>query len=159
MILLAPIVPLGLGAGRIGNFIGGELYGRPTDVPWAMIFPTDPLQVPRHPSQLYQAFLEGFVLFVILWVFSSKKRPAPAVAGLFCAVYAVFRFLVEFVRQPDSHIGFDFFGWMTRGQILSIPMLMLGIGFIVYAYVFANVDNQPQTVKPTKSSSKKKRKR
>lgn len=129
----APMVPIGLLTGRLGNFIGGELWGRVTDVPWAMVFPKGgPL--PRHPSQLYEMALEGFVLFIILWFYSRKPRPAMAVSGLFLIGYGVFRFLVEFVREPDSHIGFDILGWMTRGQILCVPMIVFGAALMVFAY-------------------------
>ena len=130
---VAPMVPLGLGFGRIGNFIGQELWGRPTDGPWGMIFPMDPAQLSRHPSQLYQAFLEGLVLFAVLIWFSRKPRPAGMISGLFLSLYGLFRFLVEFVREPDAHIGFDMLGWMTRGQLLSLPMVAAGLGLIVYA--------------------------
>ncbi|EAT11040.1 prolipoprotein diacylglyceryl transferase [Bermanella marisrubri] len=129
----APMVPIGLFFGRIGNFIGGELWGRVSDAPWAMVFPKGgPL--PRHPSQLYEAFLEGLVLFLILWIYSRKPRPTMAVSGLFLVGYGVFRFAVEFVRQPDSHIGMDLFGWMTRGQILCVPMVLFGLAIIYLAY-------------------------
>lgn len=131
----APIAPLGLGAVRIGNFIGGELYGRVTDVPWAMIFPYSD-QLPRHPSQLYQAFLEGLVLFVIIWVFTSKPRPAKSASGLFLLCYGVFRFVIEFVREPDAHIGFLVGGWLTMGQLLTLPMIIIGLALIVWAYRF-----------------------
>ncbi|SHF86813.1 phosphatidylglycerol:prolipoprotein diacylglycerol transferase [Microbulbifer donghaiensis] len=131
---VAPLVPIGLGLGRIGNFIGQELWGRPTDVPWGMVFPRDPELLVRHPSQLYQAFLEGLVLFAVLWWFSSKPRPRLAVGGLFVTLYGVFRFLVEFVREPDGHIGYDLFGWMTRGQLLSLPMIVAGIVLLVWSY-------------------------
>jgi phosphatidylglycerol---prolipoprotein diacylglyceryl transferase len=131
---VAPMVPLGLGFGRLGNFIGQELWGRATDVSWGMVFPRDPLGLTRHPSQLYQAFLEGLVLFTVLLWFSSKPRPRGAVGGLFLLLYGCFRFSVEFVREPDSHIGFDILGWMTRGQMLSLPMILAGIGFLIWAY-------------------------
>lgn len=131
---IAPLVPLGLGFGRLGNFIGQELWGRATDVSWAMVFPKDPLQLTRHPSQLYQAALEGLVLFVVLMWFSAKPRPRMAVSGLFLFLYGSFRFLVEFFREPDSFIGFDAFGWMTRGQLLSSPMILLGLVLLVLAY-------------------------
>ncbi|HPE61334.1 MAG TPA: prolipoprotein diacylglyceryl transferase [Thiolinea sp.] len=127
---VAPLIPVGLGAGRIGNFINGELWGRPTDLPWGMVFPMMD-STPRHPSQLYQAFLEGLVLFVILWWFSRKPRPAGSVAGLFLVLYALFRILVEFVREPDKGLGFVAFGWMTQGQLLSLPMMALGL-FIIW---------------------------
>jgi phosphatidylglycerol:prolipoprotein diacylglycerol transferase len=130
---IAPLVPVGLGAGRIGNFINGELWGRPTDLPWGMVFPfVDPL--PRHPSMLYEALLEGLVLFVILWVYSRRPRPTMAVSGLFLLCYGVFRFLVEFVRQPDAQIGYLAFDWLTMGHVLSLPMIVLGAAFLIYAY-------------------------
>lgn len=131
---VAPLVPLGLGFGRLGNFIGQELWGRATDVSWGMVFPKDPEALVRHPSQLYQAALEGLVLFLVLLWFSSKPRPRMAVSGLFLALYGCFRFVVEFVREPDNHIGFDLLGWMTRGQLLSIPMIALGLLLLVLAY-------------------------
>lgn len=131
---LAPVVPLGLAFGRIGNFIGGELYGRAGDVPWAMVFPTDPEQIARHPSQLYQAGLEGLTLFLVLMWFGRKPRPRFAVSGLFALGYGIFRFIAEFFRQPDAHLGFDLFDWMTRGQLLSLPMILIGMGMLVYAY-------------------------
>ena len=131
---IAPIVPLGLGFGRIGNFIGGELWGRPTDLPWGMVFPhVDDLA--RHPSQLYQAFLEGILLFSIVFWFSAKPRPRMAVSALFLIFYGSFRFLVEFVRQPDAHIPELLLGWMTRGQLLSIPMVILGMLIFIFAYM------------------------
>lgn len=130
---IVPVVPLGLGAGRIGNFINGELWGRVSDVPWAMVFPSGgPL--PRHPSQLYEFFLEGVLLFLILWIYSRKERPPYAVSGLFLLLYGVFRWSVEFFRQPDAQIGFVAFDWLTRGQLLSIPMIVIGGLLIVFAY-------------------------
>ena len=136
---VAPLVTIGLGAGRIGNFINGELWGRATDPNawWAMVFPhVDSLA--RHPSQLYQAFLEGAVLFVVLWLFSRRPRPAGSVSGLFLIGYGLFRFLVEFVREPDrdasGQIKFLLFDWMTMGQLLSLPMILFGIALIVWAY-------------------------
>jgi phosphatidylglycerol:prolipoprotein diacylglycerol transferase len=131
---VAPLVPIGLGLGRIGNFIGQELWGRVADVPWAMVFSADPSGLPRHPSQLYQAGLEGVLLFVVLWWYSSSPRPRWAVGGLFVTLYGCFRFIVEFFRQPDSHIGFDLLGWLTRGQLLSLPMIVGGIALMVWAY-------------------------
>jgi phosphatidylglycerol:prolipoprotein diacylglycerol transferase len=122
---IAPIAPIGLGAGRIGNFINSELWGRPTDVPWAMIFPNGGL-IPRHPSQLYESFLEGFVLFVILWIYSSKPRPTMACTGLAILLYGCFRFFVEFYRMPDAHLGFVVLNWVTMGQVLSAPMIIIG---------------------------------
>lgn len=131
---VAVLTPVGLGLGRLGNFIGQELWGRPTDVPWAMVFPRDPLQLPRHPSQLYQFALEGMLLFIVLYLFSRRPRPAGAVGGLFCLGYGVLRFFVEFFREPDAHIGFQAFGWLTRGQLLCVPMMAVGIFLLWYAY-------------------------
>ncbi len=129
----APIVPIGLGAGRIGNFIGGELWGRVTDGPWGMIFPNGGPD-PRHPSQLYQAALEGVALFTILWLFSRTNRPKYAVSGMFALWYGIFRFIVEFVRQPDSHLGFIAFNWLTMGQLLSLPLIAVGMFLLFIAY-------------------------
>lgn len=128
----APWAPIGLGLGRIGNFINGELWGRATspDAPWAVIVEG----IPRHPSQLYEAFLEGVVLFVALFVFSAKPRPTMAVSGLFLTLYGVFRILVEFVRLPDEHIGYLALGWLTLGQALSAPMVIAGVALLVMAY-------------------------
>ncbi|MGV6808282.1 MAG: prolipoprotein diacylglyceryl transferase [bacterium] len=130
---IAPLVPIGLGAGRIGNFINGNLWGTVTDVPWAMVFPNGGAE-PRHPSQLYQMALEGIALFIILWLFSRKPRPTGAVAGLFLMCYAFFRIIIEFVRVPDAQLGYIAFGWVTQGQLLSLPMLALGIFLFTYAY-------------------------
>jgi len=145
MDFVAPLIPLGLGFGRIGNFIGAELWGKYTQAGWGVIFPTDPAfknwtseqlqsqyaagaldQFARHPSQLYQAFLEGVLMFSILWWFSSKPRPRYAVSGMFALLYGVFRFLVEFVRVPDEgkYVAWE---WLTKGQILSIPLILFGI--------------------------------
>ena len=142
MDFIAPLVPIGLGAGRIGNFINAELWGKPTDVPWAMIFPTDPQQLARHPSQLYQFALEGVALFVILWLFSRKPRPTMAVSGMFALFYGIFRFIVEFVRVPDAQLGYIAWGWLTMGQILCVPMILAGLGLIWWAY------NRKPTAKP-----------
>lgn len=130
---VAPLVPVGLGAGRIGNFIGGELWGRVSDAPWAMVFPRAG-ELARHPSQLYQFALEGVVLFCVLWWFSSKQRPKMAVSGMFLIVYGIARIIVEFFREPDAHLGFIAFDWLTMGQLLSLPMIIIGVGFIVWAY-------------------------
>lgn len=130
---IAPMVPIGLGAGRLGNFINGELWGRATDVPWAMIFPNADA-LPRHPSQLYQCFLEGVVMFIVLYVFSQKPRPLMSISGLFLILYGTFRIAVEFFRQPDSQLGFIAFDWLTMGQLLSLPMVIIGVIFFNYAY-------------------------
>jgi phosphatidylglycerol---prolipoprotein diacylglyceryl transferase len=126
----APLVPPGLFFGRIGNFINGELWGKPTDVAWSF----DVNGIGRHPSQLYEALLEGVVLFVILWVYSSKPRPTMAVSGLFLLCYGAFRFFVEFFRLPDEHLGYLAFGWVTMGQVLSTPMILLGALLLAMAY-------------------------
>ncbi len=132
---LAPMVPIGLAAGRIGNFINGELWGRVTDVSWAVVF-RDPRAggLPRHPSQLYEAALEGLLLFVILWFFSRSERPRMAVSGLFLVGYGSFRFLVEFFRMPDAQLGYLAFGWLTMGQVLSLPLVIVGLILLQLAY-------------------------
>jgi len=127
---LAPFVPLGLGFGRIGNFINGELWGKETDVAWGVLYNGQVL----HPSQLYEAALEGFVLFAILWWYSSRPRPYMAVSGLFLLLYGVFRFYIEFYRVPDQHIGYLALDWVTMGQILSAPMIIIGATMLVMAY-------------------------
>ena len=127
---VAPIAPLGLGFGRIGNFINGELWGKPTDVPWGFIVNGQGL----HPTQLYEALLEGFVLFAILWWYSAKPRPYMAVSGLFLLLYGVFRFGVEFYRVPDAHLSYLALGWVTMGQILSVPMIVAGVIMLAMAY-------------------------
>ena len=144
---VAPMVPLGLGLGRLGNFINGELWGKPGDVPWAMIFPgsrqedeqlaaghpalAERLQqfggLPRHPSQLYELALEGVVMFAVLWLVSLKPRPRYLVSGLFALLYGCFRFAVEFVRVPDPQLGYLAWGWLTMGQIQSIPLIVVGL--------------------------------
>lgn len=133
---IAPVVPLGLGMGRLGNFINGELWGRPTspDLPWAMVFPQAGDALPRHPSQLYQFALEGVLLFVVLWWFSAKPRPRMAVSGLFLAGYGVVRFGVEFYREPDPQLGFVLMDWVTMGQLLSLPMVLAGAALLFLAY-------------------------
>ena len=138
---IAPIVPIGLAAGRIGNFINGELIGRVTHVPWGMIFPLGGA-LARHPSQLYEFLLEGVLLFAILWTYSRKSRPAGAISGSFLLFYGILRFSVEFFREPDPQIGY-IAGWMTEGQILSIPMICAGAILILWAYHWA----QPESLK------------
>lgn len=126
---IAPLVPIGLAAGRLGNFINGELWGRPTHVPWAMVFPqVDAL--PRHPSQLYQFAGEGLLLFVFLWLYSARPRPVGAVSGMFLIGYGVLRFIAEFAREPDAFLGFLSFG-LTMGQLLCVPMVVAGVWLLV----------------------------
>ncbi|OGT30654.1 MAG: prolipoprotein diacylglyceryl transferase [Gammaproteobacteria bacterium RIFCSPHIGHO2_12_FULL_35_23] len=130
---IAPIVPVGLAAGRIGNFINGELWGRVTTMPWGIIYPqAGPL--PRHPSEIYEFLLEGVLLFIILWVYSAKKPPRMAVSGMFLIGYGLFRFICEFFREPDLQLGFVGLGWLTRGQELSFPMIILGLILLFLAY-------------------------
>ena len=132
---VAPLCPLGLLFGRLGNFIGQELWGRETSGWWGMVFPNDPLGLVRHPSQLYHACLEGFLLFVILWLLSRRQRPMGFISGVFLIGYGCFRFIVEFAREPDAHLAANLlFGWMTRGQLLCVPMLIVGGVFIWSAY-------------------------
>jgi phosphatidylglycerol---prolipoprotein diacylglyceryl transferase len=129
----APLIPFGLLTGRIGNFINGELWGKPTDLPWGMVFAHAGPE-PRHPSMLYEAFLEGVVLLAVLWWYGAKPRPRMAVSGLFILLYGVFRFAVEFVRLPDAHIGYLAFGWVTMGIVLSTPMIVAGAVLMALAY-------------------------
>lgn len=132
MDFVAPLVPIGLGAGRLGNFINGELWGRPTNSDWGMIFPqVDSLA--RHPSQLYEFALEGVLLFLILWCFAGKKHPVGAVSALFLLGYGSFRFLVEFTREPDSFLGLLSLG-LSMGQWLCVPMILAGLGMLRWAY-------------------------
>jgi phosphatidylglycerol:prolipoprotein diacylglycerol transferase len=145
---IAPLVPLGLAAGRFGNFINAELWGAPGNVPWAMKlscdqFPADryidyagPLCfTARHPTQLYEMVLEGFVLFILLWVISSKPRPVMTLSGCFLMFYGLARTSVEFIRLPDAHIGYLMqTDWLTKGIVLSAPMIIVGLVFIVYAH-------------------------
>ncbi len=146
---VAPLVTIGLGTGRLGNFINAELWGGPTRLPWGMQVPCDKADglcsrlglapdaaysIPVHPNQLYEFMLEGVVLFLILWTFSARPRPRRAVSGLFLLCYGVFRFLVELVRMPDAHIGYLAFGWVTMGQVLSAPMILFGILLLFLAY-------------------------
>lgn len=130
--LVAPAIPLALGSGRLGNFINAELPGRVTEVSWAVIYPGD--IVARHPSSLYQFALEGPVLFTILWIFSRQPRPPMVVSGLFLSCYGSFRFLTEFFREPDAHLQFVALGWVTMGQALSVPMVLMGVGLIYWGY-------------------------
>ena len=142
---IAPIVPIGLFFGRIGNFINGELYGRVTDVPWAMIYPYVD-RLPRHPSELYEASLEGLALFVILWIVARKPRPRMAISGAFLLGYGCFRFFSEFFRQPDPFAGLVAFGWMTLGQVYSAPMIVAGLILISLPYLRPRRDSHHMPV-------------
>jgi phosphatidylglycerol:prolipoprotein diacylglycerol transferase len=126
----APLVPIGLGAGRIGNFINAELWGSETTVAWGVLYHG----AVRHPSQLYEAALEGLLLFLMLWWYSSKPRPRMAVSALFLLLYGIFRFFVEFYRVPDAHLGHLALDWVTMGQILSAPMIIAGAVMLAMAY-------------------------
>lgn len=145
----AVVVPIGLAAGRIGNFINGELWGKVSNLPWAMRIPcinthfsggeycqhlVNGYSLPRQPTQLYEFLLEGVVMFTVLWLFTLKPRPRMAAAGLFGLLYGCFRFLVEFVRLPDPQFGYLAFGWLTMGQILSLPLIIIGAALLVWAY-------------------------
>lgn len=125
MDFVAPLVPIGLGAGRMGNFINGELWGRPTGSDFGMIFPQVDA-VARHPSQLYEFILEGLVMFAVLWWFSRKPRPTGSISAVFLMLYGSFRFIVEFTREPDAHLGLLGLG-LSMGQWLSLPMILIGI--------------------------------
>lgn len=144
---IVPVVPVGLATGRIGNFINGELWGKVANLPWAMQLPCSDSRfvrycngamtgysLPHHASQLYEFFLEGVVLFTVLWWFSRKPKPRMAASGLFALLYGVFRFVVEFVRLPDSQLGYLAFGWLTMGQILSLPLIAIGMLLLWIAY-------------------------
>ena len=128
-------VPIALCLGRCANFVNGELWGKPTDLPWGVVFGGAAGDMPRHPSQLYEAFLEGIVLFTILYVLSRRKPPLPqgAYMGVFVLGYGIVRFLVEFVRVPDAQLGYLFGGVITMGQLLSLPLVFIGAGVIAYA--------------------------
>jgi len=142
-------IPIGLGLGRLGNFINGELFGRPTNVAWAMVFP-DGGSVPRHPSQLYEAILEGLVLFLILSWMYRKNLPPGTVFGGFLFFYGLFRFVVEFFREPDAHIGLDV-GPFTRGQLLTVPILVAGL---VMMFIYARSSPQPKARAQNKSRAR-----
>ena len=134
MDFIAPYVPIGLGTVRIGNFLNSELLGRPTEVSWGVVFPSDPLGLVRHASQLYQAVGEGIVLLLFMLWYSKKPRPHMAVSSVFLIGYGVIRCFTEAFREPDAHIGFDLFGSISRGQILSIPMIVIGLMLLFYSY-------------------------
>ena len=133
--MVSPCIPIGLAAGRLGNFINGELWGRVTDstMPWIMAFPQSGSMLPRHPSQLYQCLLEGVLLFLILWFYSKEKRPRGAVSALFLIGYGAFRFIVEYFREPDAFLGLQALG-LSRGQWLCVPMVLAGIILLLWAY-------------------------
>lgn len=152
---VAPLVPVGLGAGRFGNFINGELWGRVTDVPWGMVFPAQAAgDLPRHPSQLYQAFAEGLLLFLVLYWFSRKPRPVGAVGGLFLLGYGIARFVIEYFREPDAHLGL--LGLFSMGQWLSLPMVIAGalIMWLAYQGKFGGLPVATSTVKQNKPQKK-----
>ena len=128
---VAPLIPLGLAAGRLGNFINGELWGRPTTLPWGMVFPQSQDGIARHPSQLYEMGLEGFALFAVVWLFARKKRPMGQVSAVFLMGYGTFRFLAEFTREPDYYLGL-LAGGLSMGQLLSLPMVLAGA--IIFAW-------------------------
>ena len=123
---VAPLIPLALAAGRLGNFINGELWGRPSSLPWAMVFPQSGDGIPRHPSQIYQMSLEGLALFALVWWFSNKPRPTGQVSAVFLMGYGVFRFVAEFAREPDNFLGL-LAANLSMGQWLSLPMIVAGI--------------------------------
>lgn len=129
--------PLGLLFGRCANFVNGELWGAPTDLPWGVVFGGTAGSMPRHPSQLYEALLEGVVIFTVLFILSRRRPPRPrgTFLGVFLIMYGAFRFLMEFVREPDAQIGYLWGGWLTMGQVLSAPLVLIGAGVLVYALV------------------------
>lgn len=127
---VAPLVPQAIFWGRLGNFINGELWGKTSSLPWAMIFPHGG-SAPRHPSQLYEALLEGLLLFIILWIYSAKPRKPGRVSGLFAVGYGVFRWLIEFVRVPDAQLGYLAFNWLTMGQVLCLPLIAVGLWLLL----------------------------
>jgi len=150
--LVACVVPIGLFLGRLANFVNGELFGRVTDVPWAVVFPRGG-DLPRHPSQLYEAALEGLVLFVVLllvWRFTRLRQRPGAVGGVFLAGYGLSRFVVEFAREPDAHLGFLFAG-ATMGQLLSLPMVLIGLALIVWAKPLPPQETTKPKAKTTKA--------
>jgi phosphatidylglycerol---prolipoprotein diacylglyceryl transferase len=131
MDFVAPVCPLGLAAGRLGNFINGELWGRATDLPWGMVF-RGAGDAPRHPSQLYELGLEGIALFALVWWFSSKPRPTGQASGMFLLGYGAFRFVAEFAREPDAFLGFLALG-LTMGQWLCLPMILAGLALFAWS--------------------------
>lgn len=143
--------PLGLFFGRCANFINGELWGAETDLPWGVVFGGAAGEVMRHPTQLYEAFLEGIVLFCVLMVLARKVPPRPqgTFIGTFLVLYGIFRILIEFVRQPDVQLGYLFGGWVTMGMLLSVPLILVGVGLLI----FAHTRKLPQQGLPEEGSS------
>lgn len=131
---LAPYVPICIITVRFGNFLNGELWGKISDVPWAMVFPASGSNLPRHPSPLYECLTEGVLLFIILWVFTRKPRPTMAASAVFAIGYGIARFSIEFVRMPDAHLGYLAFGWVTMGQVLTLPLILAGATALWLAY-------------------------
>lgn len=159
---IAPLIPIGLGLGRLGNFINGELWGKTTDFFLGMVFPNAGA-LPRHPSQLYEAFFEGIILFTIMWIYSAKPRKLSNVSGLFLICYAIIRIGIEFVREPDAHLGYIAFGWLTQGQLLSIPMILFGLFLFMRktenpAYAKVDLEKQAKSIKNSKKNKQKAKK-
>ncbi|MFT4674302.1 MAG: phosphatidylglycerol:prolipoprotein diacylglycerol transferase [Reinekea sp.] len=156
---VAPLVAPGILFGRFGNFLNGELWGRPTDVPWAMIFPQAGDAIARHPSQLYQMAGEGFLLLILVWWWSTQPRPRMAVSAMFMIGYGVLRTAAEFFRQPDQHIGYLMGGYLTQGMLLSVPLIVVGGAMMVFAYrhpVFDVVQPEDRKASAGQKSSKRK---
>lgn len=141
-------VPLGLIFGRVANFINGELWGAPTGLPWGVIFGGIAGMEPRHPSQLYEALLEGVLLFIVLFALARKTPPRPrgTFFGVFMLGYGICRFLIEFVRQPDAQLGYLWGGWLTMGQVLSLPLVIAGVAFLVYAFKTRRPQEGPKSL-------------
>ncbi len=144
--------PIGIFLGRCANFVNGELWGSPTDAPWGVVFGGTAGMMPRHPSQLYEALLEGLVIFIVLFVLSRKLPPRPrgTFFGLFLLLYGIFRFVIEFVREPDVQLGYLWGGWLTMGQVLSLPIVIVGVGVLVYAVRKKLPQQGLPEMKPTK---------
>lgn len=158
MDFVAVATPVGLLTGRLGNFINAELWGRTTEVPWGMVFPGAGPD-PRHPSQLYEAALEGAVMLMVLLWFARKPRPVRAASGLFLLLYGVFRTVVEFFRTPDEHIGFIAFDWVTVGMLLCVPMWAGGLAILYWAYALNESPATPDVAAPAAAQKRKTRKK
>lgn len=145
-------VPIGLFFGRCANFVNGELWGAPTDLPWGVVFGGAAGDVPRHPTELYEAFLEGIVLFAILFALSRRLPPFPrgTFSGTFMLGYGICRFLVEFVREPDAQLGYLWGGWLTMGQVLSVPLILVGVGLLIYAFKTKHPQKGPYELEDAK---------